>query len=287
MAIFFSSFKKKVSAGYPPRPLAGSDDIAISSILEEGDVVIIQPATNTPPSSKTNADTLLNKSSAPVARTADASAISGSDAAASIASQGTVCLREVPDDNSCLFRCVNALLGEVNRTPTYLRQIIANVIMSNPHLYSEVVLGKSNADYAAWILSDHAWGGAIELAILAEHFKVQFAAFDVHTMRLDRYAQDRSFPTVAFLIYDGIHYNYAALSLTGASIDADITQFEANDRYVLAKVREIAQKLNDSRNYTDTASFTLKCKRCGAQFKGEKQALEHAKGTGHSQFDEN
>lgn len=195
-------------------------------------------------------------------------------------------MREVPDDNSCLFRSLNALLGDPSRSPTYLRQIVAKHIMNNQEEFSEAALGRPHADYAAWMLSDHAWGGPIELSILARHFRVQFAAFDVRTMRLDLYDENVDFPTVAYLMYDGIHYNYVALSLSGTSLDADITQLDPTDSYARGKVRELAQKLHDSKSYTNTASFSLVCKQCGVTIEGQQQALEHAKSTGHSQFDE-
>lgn len=205
----------------------------------------------------------------------------------SIVSQGEIVLREVPDDNSCLFRSINALLGDPSRSPVYLRQIVAKYVMNNQEELSEAALGKPHADYAAWMLSDHAWGGPIELSILARHFRVQFAAFDVRTMRLDLYDENVQFPTVAYLIYDGVHYNYTALSLSGASTDADITQFDPADHYALAKVRQVAQHLHDSKSFTNTASFKLVCKQCGTAIEGEQQALDHARTTGHSQFDEN
>lgn len=204
----------------------------------------------------------------------------------SIASQGEIVLREVPDDNSCLFRSLNALLGDPSRSPVYLRQIVAKYIMSNQHEFSEAVLGRTHADYSAWMLSDHAWGGPIELSILARHFRVQFAAFDVRTMRLDLYDENVQFPTVAYLMYDGIHYNYTALSLMGASTDADITQFDPADHYVRKKVRELAQHLHDSKSFTNTASFSLVCEQCGVTMEGQQQALDHASSTGHTQFGE-
>lgn len=195
-------------------------------------------------------------------------------------------MREVPDDNSCLFRSVNALLGHPSRSPGHLRDVIARHVVSHRDVYTAAMLGRSTDEYAAWILSDTAWGGAIELSILASHFRQQLAAYDVHTMRLDRYAGTEGFPTVGFLIYDGIHYNYAALSLAGASQDADVTQFDAGDTYVVEKVRKLAQMLHDTKSYTNTASFSLKCLQCGTLLTGEKQALQHATSTGHDQFDE-
>ena len=43
---------------------------------------------------------------------------------------------------------------------------------------------------------------------------------------------------------------------------------------------------NKARQFTDTASFTLRCGTCKIGVKGEKEALEHAKSTGHANFSE-
>lgn len=187
-----------------------------------------------------------------------------------------------------MFRSVNGIIGQPHESVTPLRLIVSHAIRDEPMLYSEAFLGRPNADYQTWILSENAWGGAIDLPILSHHFKLELAAFDVKTMRLDRYGENKSYLNIGYLIYDGIHYNYVALALGGvANLDADITQFDANDSLVYHHVRALAQKEHDAHNYTDTASFSLKCGQCGMKLKGETQAVQHAKATGHSQFDEN
>ena len=51
--------------------------------------------------------------------------------------------------------------------------------MSNdPEQFSEAYLGRSNTDYCRWIQGKDAWGGAIEVQILAEYFQVQIAVVD-------------------------------------------------------------------------------------------------------------
>ena len=44
--------------------------------------------------------------------------------------------------------------------------------------YSEAYLGRENHKYCTWILSKDAWGGAIEVQILAEYFQVEIAVVD-------------------------------------------------------------------------------------------------------------
>ncbi|KAF4943608.1 hypothetical protein F66182_18730, partial [Fusarium sp. NRRL 66182] len=60
---------------------------------------------------------------------------------------GTVVLRIMPDDNSCLFRAVGgAIIGGMD-TMTELRSIVAQTIQAQPDVYSDVVLEKKRDDY--------------------------------------------------------------------------------------------------------------------------------------------
>ena len=45
-------------------------------------------------------------------------------------------------------------------------------------------------------------------------------------------------------------------------------------------------QVHEARQYTDTANFTLRCKDCQIGVKGEKEAVAHAKATGHANFGE-
>lgn len=116
---------------------------------------------------------------------------------------------------------------------------------------------------------------------------MELAAFDVKTMRLDRYGEGNGYRFVGYLIYDGIHYNYMAIQLSGSPSKAtDVTMYAVDDMDVQNEARRLAQQQHDTKQFTDTANFTLKCGQCGTRFKGDQQALEHAQKTGHSQFQE-
>lgn len=195
-------------------------------------------------------------------------------------------VRVVPDDNSCLFRSVNALLTRPNNDSSVydLRAEVSAVVTASPQLYSEAFLGRPNAEYCAWILSDNAWGGAIELSILSARYAVELAAFDLKTMRLDRYGEGNGYGKVGYLVYDGIHYNYMALEKRG---NPDVTIFDLADSSAMDRARSLAQKEHDAKKFTDTANFALRCGQCNTILKGEKQALEHASMTGHTDFQEN
>ena len=43
---------------------------------------------------------------------------------------------------------------------------------------------------------------------------------------------------------------------------------------------------HEARQFTDTANFTLRCGVCQIGVRGEKEAVEHAKATGHQRFGE-
>ena len=45
-------------------------------------------------------------------------------------------------------------------------------------------------------------------------------------------------------------------------------------------------QVHEARQFTDTANFTLRCKDCQLPVKGEKEAIAHAKATGHANFGE-
>ena len=73
---------------------------------------------------------------------------------------GTLLLRIMPDDNSCLFRAIANAVTPAMDTMNELRSIIASVVQSQPDKYSRVVLDdKDPDDYCRWIQSEDAWGG--------------------------------------------------------------------------------------------------------------------------------
>ena len=60
-----------------------------------------------------------------------------------------------------------------------LRSLVASAIQQEPDVYSKVVLEQDPDDYCRWIKTDDAWGGAIEMGILAKHFEVEICSIDV------------------------------------------------------------------------------------------------------------
>lgn len=88
-----------------------------------------------------------------------------------------------------------------------MRNIIADAVKSDQESFSEVVLGKSNDDYCLWIQNPNSWGGAIEVSILANFYKMEVAVIDTQSGTIIKFGEDKNFPHRVFLIYDGIHYD--------------------------------------------------------------------------------
>lgn len=203
---------------------------------------------------------------------------------------GTVAQRRVIDsDNSCLFNAVGYVMLRSLREAPALRRVIADAVSGDPFTYTEGFLGKSNMEYCKWILDKQHWGGAVELSILAKHFGREIAAYDIQTQRCDVYGSGEGYAERTMLLYDGLHYDAMVLAYEGAPQEMDITIFsstgaaaEAADR----KARLIVAKAHSARQFTDTANFSLRCLVCQQGLKGEKEAVEHAKATGHQNFGE-
>ena len=204
---------------------------------------------------------------------------------------GTLLLRIMPDDNSCLFRAFNsAYLGGMDNMHE-LRSIVAQSIQADPETYSAVVLEKAPDDYCRWIQSPDAWGGQIELQILAKHFDIEICSIDVQTLRVDRYNEGR--PKRCIVVYSGIHYDVIAVSPSDPPFDKayappefDEKVFDASNDEITNKAVELCGLLNKRGYFTDTASFSVKCNVCGGIFVGEIGAAEHAKEMGHYDFGE-
>ncbi|MCJ1256329.1 ubiquitin-specific protease otu1 [Lignoscripta atroalba] len=203
----------------------------------------------------------------------------------------TLLLRIMPDDNSCLFRAFGSAFFGAMDNMTELRSLIAQNIQAQPDIYPQVVLEQPPDDYARWIQSEDAWGGAIELDILSKHFDIEICSIDVQTLRIDRFNEGR--PSRCILVYSGIHYDVIALSPSDppynrayAPPEFDTKIFDASDQIVLERAVELCKILQGQHYFTDTAAFDVRCNVCGTACKGEKGATEHARQTGHYDFGE-
>jgi ubiquitin thioesterase OTU1 len=211
---------------------------------------------------------------------------SADDASGGMAN-GILLKQVVAADNSCLFTSINFLLsGKVDTTSGgYMRQIIAQTVHNEKQTYNSGILGRDNAEYCAWIMQESNWGGAIEVSILSQHYGIEFDVVDITNAMINRFGEDKHYPMRGFLLYDGIHYD--PLYLESFSGDSQKTLFSVEDEpqiYEMAK--SLAIEAKSSRQYTDVDKFTLRCLQCDTQLKGQAQATDHAKETGHTQFGE-
>ena len=206
---------------------------------------------------------------------------------------GTMVLRVMPDDNSCMFRALSsAVLGSTLDGMTELRSVVAQTIQANTDLYNKAMLEREPSKYCQWIQREDSWGGGIELSILSQHFGVEICSINVQDLRVDRF--NEGMPTRCILVYSGIHYDVCAVTpFTGAEPEFDRKVFdvvktgdEEIDGGALEAARELCKVLQGRHYFTDTHGFTVKCNICGVSGKGEQWAVQHATGTGHQNFGE-
>ncbi|KAF2007976.1 OTU-domain-containing protein [Amniculicola lignicola CBS 123094] len=202
--------------------------------------------------------------------------------------EGTVVLRVMPDDNSCMFRAVgSAVLSSSLDSMTELRSLVAQRIQADPDLYNEAILQRTPDEYCEWISYSDSWGGGIELSILSQEFDVEICSINVQDLRVDRFNEGR--PKRCILVYSGIHYDTIALVPQGTSTmdtENDVKLFDAEDEVILAAARQLCGELKKKHYYTDTKSFSIKCNTCGWKGNGEEAAVQHANETSHSNFGE-
>lgn len=206
-------------------------------------------------------------------------------------------LRNIPDDNSCLFNATSYAVNGADSykdfsPPSQLREVIVTYIRNLPDLYSEPILGRSPEDYCKWIAKKDAWGGAIELGILANWFHVRILCLDIELGHFITFENDleKAKHTIV-LIYSGVHYDVLAVNpeLTSNHSPTDTTQWLVDSHHEKL-VREASLrlcKLLQSRDYvTNTTTFRVRCLDCYKVLEGETGASKHADESGHFNFGE-
>ncbi|VUC34552.1 unnamed protein product [Clonostachys rosea] len=206
--------------------------------------------------------------------------------------EGTLLLRVMPSDNSCLFTAFGGALP--NQLPAHqLRRMMAEYILEHPDTYTEAVLGSPPSQYCASIQDPDRWGGGIELSILSSIFDIQICTFDVQAQNLINFGEDKLERCI--LCFSGVHYDRVALSVsdyphtsTSYPPEMDRTIWPTTNDEVLEKTKELVRKLNEAHYYTDTDGLVLKCDVPGCDWIGSGQAAgsQHASETGHLELSE-
>ncbi|XP_069489324.1 ubiquitin thioesterase OTU1 [Ambystoma mexicanum] len=260
--------RQRILLGFPPRSLELSDgEASLGGLrIQSGDTLIVEEDT-----SKTKTD-MASKPKIQESR----DVLPG------------LSRKVVPADNSCLFTSVYYVVEGGVYDPACapeMRNLIAQIVASDPESYCEAVLGKSNEEYCDWIRRDDTWGGAIEVSILCKFYQCEICVVDTQTVRIDRFGEDVGYTKRVLLIYDGIHYD----PLQRTFLDPDVpplTIFSSSDDIVLAQALELADEARSKRQFTDVNRFTLRCMVCQQGLTGQGGAREHAKETGHTNFGE-
>jgi ubiquitin thioesterase OTU1 len=197
--------------------------------------------------------------------------------------------RVVPANNSCAFATVGLLVRGSRDAWADLRAVVASAVLADPVTYSAAVLECPPAEYATKICHPKTWGGAVDLSILADWARVELAAGDIATRRVDVYGSGKGFTRRGWLLYDGLHYDAVAVCASEADESLDERTLPLGCATAAAADAAFASLLDGfhrARAFTDTARFTLRCGVCGAGVEGEKEAVAHARETGHSNFAE-
>ncbi|XP_064547438.1 ubiquitin thioesterase Otu1 isoform X2 [Drosophila montana] len=199
---------------------------------------------------------------------------------------GILLKKVVPADNSCLFTSIRFVLnGKVdNEGSEMMRHIIAQEVAADPQQYNDAVLGKSNAEYCAWIQKADSWGGAIEVSILSNYYGIEIDVVDIQNAIINRFGEDKNFGLRVFLLFDGIHYDPLYMETSQSAAPATI--FPVEELGVYQQAEQLANEAKSSRQFTNVDKFNLRCLQCDLLLVGQAQAQQHAKATGHANFGE-
>jgi ubiquitin thioesterase OTU1 len=280
---------QELKIGYPPQPLTLVASLPIDSLgLKRGDQLTVTVASGGPQAATVSPEaSVTRQSTTPLAALASLTKGDRAEPADYVhTSDGVLMLRVVPDDNSCLFSAVGLIFEQSMDVAPKLRQLVADTILKDPITYDEAFLGRPPSDYASTILKSNSWGGAIELAIFAEHFQTEISSFDVETGRCDRFGQGK-WKNRCVLMYSGIHYDAASLAPSlDSPLDFHQTVFQVSLQRIFDAASKLASILRKKKAYTNTSTFDLRCQICKKGLKGEREARQHAKETGHVEFGE-
>eukprot|EP01038_Epipyxis_sp_PR26KG_P004213 gene4213-5987_t len=189
--------------------------------------------------------------------------------------------RIIPADNSCLFNSISYLINSSNQIN--YREIVVEMILSNPDKYSSVVLGKPVEEYLEWILNPDKWGGEIEISVLSDYLLFEIAAVDIQTNNVYIYGEGKQYAQRIYLLYDGIHYD-ALVKGYDESLVNELKQFAIDDDVTLQEIKDFAANQNKMKKFVNLSGCSLQCKVCNEGFIGQLDAVAHAKLTGHQNF---
>jgi len=255
-----------VKAGFPPINIAQYPDTSsIKSFnITSGDLLIIEENSN------------LIKPSLDRIKPFDISLIADHQIPNK---EGLIMIRRmIPTDNSCLFNAISYNMSpKAEFNSEEARQIVASYIISDPKEY-DGLLEKPPEVYADWITRNTSWGGVIEMTILAKYHDVEICAINIQNCQSFFYGKGLK---RMFLLYDGVHYDAVGRNICKEINEDEQTLFEKNDLEALEGVLVVVKELRKKQEFRELVNFEIPCNVCYEELKGEKEAMEHFKKTGH------
>lgn len=183
-------------AGFPPKPVTAKEDVTLSTLFKDGEMLILQRRS-------ASADSLIRRG------TTDGKYVPPCD------ERGVFVRRAMPGDNSCLFHAAAYILQEKTRgkeAAAALRAQCAEAVAANPSKFTTAILGMPNRQYCEWIMNPNTWGGAIELHILSFLFQTEIIALDVKSHRMENFGRECGYTTRGYVVYTGDHYDAMAMT---------------------------------------------------------------------------
>jgi ubiquitin thioesterase OTU1 len=191
--------------------------------------------------------------------------------------------KAIISDNSCLFRAVGYAMERGCRDKANeLRLLITQYILNNPQKYKPPLLELPAHDYCAWILDERNWGGAIELDILAQHYKTEICVIDIGSLITQVFGEGNKYSKRIYLLFSGSHYDLLVRNIPGdEDILEDISVFSTNDQFAFEGAMCIVKDLHRAHKFEDSGEFPEVCFECRKQFRGKQEYQEHHQKTGH------
>ena len=167
-----------------------------------------------------------------------------------------------------------------------LRRIVKSEIQNNKEFF-ETLLDREYSEYLQWIVKPTSWGGGTELFILAKYFKIEICVINIETLNHVIYGQDGNYENRIYILYSGIHYDAITQNIFEEMEEkTDKRIFSVDDEYAFEGAMFVASELRKKKQFTNLKEFSLICTNCFTGFRGQSDAIEHCKATGHNSFQE-
>ncbi|KAI3627752.1 OTU1 [Malassezia furfur] len=159
-------------------------------------------------------------------------------------------LHTIPDDNSCLFHALSYVQTQhtSDTQSQSMRELAVRLLRAAPTEYSDAMLGwvercscrEPREAYMHKLLQPKTWGGGVELALFAAHFRAEIWCWDVKHGVCHRFGEDGAYPTLWILSYAGIHYDVIEQERQSDTGPEHVTAF---DRSATAELRAACERL--------------------------------------------